>query len=138
MPPTITVQTTIKAPLDQVWKFWNEPEHITHWAFASDDWEAPEAKNDLHVGGKFSILMSAKDKSASFNFNGVYSEVVPRKLLAYTIEDGRTVRVEFAETAEGVTITETFVPENINSEEMQRGGWQAILENFRKYAESKS
>ncbi len=138
MSQSITVQTTINAPIEKVWECWTAPEHITQWAFASDDWEAPAAENDLREGGKFSTTMAAKDKSASFDFNGVYTVVKTHERIEYTIEDGREVKIEFAETPEGVVITETFEMENENSEEMQRAGWQAIMNNFKKHVESNS
>lgn len=133
---TITVQTTIQAPIEKVWEFWTNPEHIMKWAFASDDWEAPAAENDVRVGGKFKTVMAAKDKSTSFDFTGLYTSVKNYELIEYDIDDGRHVKVEFAKLPEGVRVTETFEPEKINPEDMQRSGWQAILDNFKKYAES--
>ena len=135
-PATITVQSVVKAPIEKVWEFWTKPEHVVHWAFASDDWEAPAAENDLRVGGRFKTTMAAKDKSTSFDFTGVYTSVKEHELIEYDIDDGRHVKVEFAELPEGVKITETFGPENENPEEMQRSGWQAILDNFKKHAEA--
>lgn len=132
----ITVQTLVNAPMEKVWGFWNEPEHIMNWAFASSDWKAPAAQNDLHVGGKFVTTMAAKDKSASFDFSGVYTKVDTHEIIEYTMDDGRKVSITFETTPEGVQITETFDPENENSEELQRAGWQAILENFKKYVEA--
>jgi uncharacterized protein YndB with AHSA1/START domain len=137
----ITVETIVKASIEKVWEYWNEPEHIMKWAFASSDWEAQEAENDLKVGGKFRTKMAAKDGSASFDFNGVYTEVEEHQLIEYDMEKAeseaksRHVKVEFKETPEGIKIIETFDPENENPEEMQRGGWQAILDNFKKYTE---
>ncbi len=133
---TITVETIIKARVEKVWEYWNKPEHITKWAFASDDWEAPTAENDLRVGGKFRTVMAAKDKSTSFDFMGVYTVVQECELIEYDMSDGRHVKVEFAAADEGTNIIETFDPEHENSEEMQRSGWQAILDNFKKYTES--
>ena len=135
-PATITVQSVVKAQIDKVWEFWTKPEHIVHWAFASDDWEAPAAENELRVGGKFKTTMAARDKSTSFDFTGAYTIVKEYELIEYDIDDGRNVKVEFTELPEGVTITETFEPENENPEKMQRTGWQAILDNFKKYAEA--
>ncbi|MBP9815687.1 SRPBCC domain-containing protein [Candidatus Woesebacteria bacterium] len=132
----ITVQTIVKAPISKVWDGWNNPEHIVRWAFASDEWEAPAAENDLRTGGRFKTVMAAKDKSTSFDFEGVYSAVEEFKLIEYDMSDGRHVKIEFSEAAEGVKVVETFDPENENSEELQRSGWQAILDNFRKYVES--
>ncbi len=104
-----------------------------HWAFASDDWEAPAAENDLCVGGKFKTTMAAKDKSKSFDFAGIYTTVTKYKLIEYDMTDGRHVKIVFTETPDGVKVTETFDPEQENTEELQRSGWQAILDNFKKY-----
>jgi len=132
----ITVQATVKAPMAKVWESWNEPEHITKWAFAQDDWDVPSAENDLRTGGKFTTVMAAKDKSAQFDFSGIYTVVKDNELIEYDMDDGRHVKASFAETPEGVQVTETFDPENENSEELQRNGWQAILDNFKKYTEN--
>lgn len=132
----ITVQTTVRAPMARVWEYWNKPEHITGWAFASDDWEAPAADNDLRVGGTFKTTMAAKDRSESFDFTGAYTAVKEHELIEYDMDDGRHVKVEFKDAPDGVRVTETFDPEEENPEEMQRGGWQAILDNFKRYAES--
>ena len=133
---TITVKTVINAPITKVWECWNKPEHITGWAFASNDWEAPAAENDLREGGRFKTVMAAKDKSSSFDFTGTYTAVKDNELVEYDMDDGRHVKVGFVETPEGVKVTEIFDPENENSLEMQRSGWQAILDNFKKYVES--
>ncbi len=132
---TITVETIVQAPIEKVWELWNGPEHIVNWAIGSPDWETPSAENDLKVGGKFKTVMSAKDKSTSFDFMGTYSAVKQNELIEYNIVDGRHVKVEFTQLPEGVKITETFNPFPGNSEEMERGGWQGILNNFKKYAE---
>ena len=133
---TITLETVIDAPIGKVWELRTEPKHIVKWAFASDDWEAPHAENDIREGGRFKTRMAAKDKSASFDFTGTYTAVTDRKLIEYDIDDGRHVKIEFKETPDGVKITETFEPENENSEEVQRKGWQAILDNFKNYVEA--
>lgn len=131
----ITVETLVSAPLDRVWEAWTSPEHIVRWCFASDDWEAPFAENDLRVDGKFITRMAAKDGSVGFDFGGVYTEVEDRTHIAYTMEDGRKVVIDFFETPDGVRVVETFDPEALNPMDMQRNGWQAILDNFKKYAE---
>ena len=136
MKDAITVQTVVNAPMEKVWECWNKPEHITGWAFASDDWEAPAAENDLRIGGKFKTTMAAKDKSASFDFAGVYTNVKNHKVIEYDLADTRHVKVEFMELPEGVQVTETFEPENTHPEKMQRSGWQTILYNFKKYVEA--
>ena len=134
----ISVETIIKAPIEKVWEYWNKPEHITKWAFASDDWEAPAAENDLRTGGRFKTTMAAKDKSASFDLTGVYTAVKEHELIEYDMDgaDKRHVKTEFTQLPEGVKVVVTFDPENQNSEEMQRSGWQTISDNFKKYAES--
>jgi uncharacterized protein YndB with AHSA1/START domain len=131
----ITVVATINAPVEKVWNFWTSPEHITKWCNASDDWHAPHAENDVRMGGKFITRMEAKDGSFGFDFGGVYDEVKTNKMIAYTIGDGRKVNVIFDSDGNKTNVTETFEAETQNSLEMQRGGWQAILDNFKKYAE---
>ena len=131
----ITITATVHAPIDKVWGYWNSPKHIENWAFADDSWEATNASNDLKVGGKFSTVMGAKDKSASFEFGGIYTAVEENRLIEYDMDDKRHVKVEFEETPDGVKITQTFDPEQENSLEMQRDGWQAILNNFKKHTE---
>lgn len=132
----ITIKTTVNATPDKVWRYWTEPDHITNWNFASDDWHSPSATNDLRAGGKFTSRMEAKDGSMGFDFEGVYDEVKPYEHIAYTMADGRKVKVYFKKEGEQTQVTETFDAENQNSIEMQRSGWQAILDNFKKYTES--
>jgi len=131
----ITVTATIMAPVSKVWKLWNEPEHITQWCNASDDWHAPYAENDLKEGGRFRTTMAAKDGSFSFDFGGVYTTVENNRRIDYTLGDGRKVQVRFEDKGDETKVTETFEMENTHSEEMQRSGWQAILNNFKKHAE---
>lgn len=131
----ITVKSHINAPIKTVWEYWTNPEHITKWNNASDDWHTPYAENDLRTGGKFKSTMAAKDGSMSFDFEGEYSLVEPNKTIKYAMPDGRKVEVYFSEISGGIDITESFDPENQNPEEMQRQGWQAILDNFKKYVE---
>lgn len=132
----ITVETTVKAPVEKVWEFWSAPEHITKWNAASDDWHTPRAENDLRPGGKFSARMEAKDGSFGFDFGGVYDTVKQHQLIEYTIGDGRKVSVRFDGKGNETQVTETFEAEGTNPIEMQRGGWQAILDNFKKYTET--
>lgn len=132
----IKVQTLVAVPLERVWDAWTAPEHIMQWNAASPDWHCPKVVNPLEAGLKFSMRMEAKDGSAGFDFVGTYTEVVPKRLLAYTMDDGRKVRVEFAEEGGGVRVTEWFDPEHENAREKQEEGWQSILNNFKHYAES--
>jgi uncharacterized protein YndB with AHSA1/START domain len=132
---TVTVEATINAPVEKVWEAWTKPQHITKWCNASDDWHAPYAENDVRKDGKFKTTMAAKDGSVSFDFEGHYTNVQPNKLIEYAIADGRRVRVAFSPQGTATKVTETFETENENPVEMQRGGWQAILDNFRKYVE---
>lgn len=131
----ITIKATINTSINKVWKFWSLPEHITKWSFASPDWHTPYAENDLREGGKFKSTMAAKDGSMSFDFEGEYTLVKTNEAIEYVMADGRKVEVSFNETPNGVEIIESFDPETQNPEEMQRGGWQAILDNFKSYVE---
>lgn len=126
----------MSAPVEKVWKFWSQPEHITQWNNASDDWHTPSATNDLKAGGKFSYRMEAKDGSFGFDFGGEYNEVKAHERIVYTLGDGRKVNVTFSPEGNATKVTETFEAEQTNSPEMQKGGWQAILDNFKKYVES--
>jgi uncharacterized protein YndB with AHSA1/START domain len=131
----ITVEATVGAPVEIVWDLWIQPGHIVKWNSASEDWHTPKATNDVKVDGKFSSTMAAKDGSMSFDFEGTYTAVEEYKLIAYTIADGRKVEVHFKDDDESTKIVETFEAESTNPIEMQRGGWQAILNSFKKYAE---
>lgn len=132
----ITIEAVVKAPVEKVWKYWSAPEHITRWAFASDDWHAPYADNDLRTDGKFKTTMAAKDGSFSFDFEGVYTNVQHHKVIEYIMSDGRKVKTIFSGNGNETKVIETFDPESENPIEMQRAGWQAILDNFKKYTES--
>lgn len=132
----VTIEATVNAPIEKVWQYWTGPQHITQWNAANDDWHTPHAENDPRTGGKFKSRMEAKDGSFGFDFEGVYDEVQPQKKIAYSLGDDRKVEITFTETADGVKVTETFDAEGTNPVEMQRAGWQAILDNFKKYTES--
>lgn len=132
----ITVSTTVNAPVDKVWKLYNEPEHITQWNHASDEWHSPRAENDLRPGGKFLYRMEAKDGSFGFDFGGTYNEVVDQKRITYNLDDTRAVSVDFDANGDQTTVTSIFDADTQNPVEMQQQGWQAILNNFRKYVES--
>ena len=130
----ITVETFVKAPIEKVWAFWNEPEHITKWAFGSDDWCAPRATNDLRVGGKLIVRMEAKDGSAGFDMEGTYTTVELNKKIEYALGD-RRVTINFTPKDGGCSIVESFEAEDVNPIEMQKNGWQTILNNFKKHVE---
>ncbi len=132
----ITVEATIDAPIEKVWKFWNEPEHIVNWCFASDDWCAPHATNDLRTGGTFNTRMESRDGTVGFDMAGEYMNVVEGKLIEYVFGD-RHAKIEFisGEAQGGVKIIESFEAEDENPLDMQKAGWQSILNNFKKYVE---
>jgi len=132
----ITVENTVKAPVEKVWEYWTKPEHITKWNAASDDWHTPWAKADFREGGSFSARMEAKDGSMGFDFAGVYDVLRTNEYIEYTIGDGRKVKVRFTPGGNITKVTESFEAENTHPVEMQRGGWQAILDNFKKYTEN--
>ena len=132
----ITVSNTVNAPVDKVWEYWTRPEHITKWNHASDDWHTPWAKNDPWTGGGFSARMEAKDGSFGFEFAGVYDLVKDKEYIEYTMGDGRKVKIDFTGSGNTTKVVESFDAEETNSVEMQRGGWQAILDNFKKYVEN--
>ena len=132
----ITIEAHIAADIQKVWDYWTKPEHITKWNFASDDWHCPSAQNDLRVGGTYSARMEAKDGSFGFDFAGTYTKIEPEKLIAYDFGD-RAAVVEFLAAADGVNVRVTFDAEAQNSVDMQRGGWQAILDNFARYVEGR-
>ncbi len=132
----ITVQTTVNAPIETVWESWTNPSDIIKWNHASDDWHSPRAENDLRVGGKFVARMEAKDGSAGFDFGGIYTLIKPHKLIEYTMGDGRKVKVNFKSDGDSTRIIELFEAEGTHTIEEQLNGWQAILNNFKKYTES--
>ena len=132
----ITVSTTVRAPIEQVWRAYTTPDDIKLWNAASADWHTTSASVDLRVGGVFSSRMEAKDGSMGFDFAGTYTRIEPLQLLEYRFGE-RMAQVEFAESADGVLLTVTFDSENVYPVEQQRGGWQAILDNFRRHVESK-
>lgn len=131
----IIVKTTVKAELKTVWEHWTQPKHIIHWNFASDDWHCPKAENDLKAGGQFSWRMEAKDGSFAFDFKGTYDQVKDQERIEKKIEDGRKVVITFIEKDGTTEVREAFDAENQNPREMQEQGWQAILNNFKKYVE---
>lgn len=132
----ITVSATINAPLEKVWECYTAPDHITKWNFASADWQCPWAKNDLKVGGKYAARMEAKDGSFGFEFEAIYDVVKVNEELSYTMADGRKATNLFKANGAQTLVETTFDAESENSAEMQKGGWQAILDNFKKYAEA--
>jgi len=132
---TIAIQVEVFVPVDKVWKCWTSPEDIKQWNNASDDWHTPHAKSDLKKGGKFVYRMEARNGSMGFDFGGTYTEVIPNKLISYTLDDDRKAIIEFRAHKDKTTIIETFEAEQTNPIEMQRDGWQSILNNFKRYVE---
>lgn len=132
----IAIQTTVKSSIEKVWAAWATPDDINLWNAASDDWHNPRSTNDLRVDGKFSYRMEAKDGSFGFDFEGTYTKVELGKLIEYVLGDGRTVSVAFESVDEGIKVIEEFDAEDSNSAEMQRQGWQSILDRFGAYVEA--
>src|SRR5262245_12620445 len=132
----VTVEATVNAPVEKVWEAWVKPEHIVKWNHASDDWHSPWAKADFREGGTFTARMEAKDGSMGFDFVGVYDVIRSDEYIEYTIGDGRKVQVTFTKQGNATKVVEIFEAENTHPVEFQKGGWQAILDNFKKYAET--
>jgi uncharacterized protein YndB with AHSA1/START domain len=132
----ITVQTIVNASIEKVWQFWTTPAHIMQWCNASSDWHAPYADNDLRIDGRFKTTMAAKDGSMSFDFEGTYTNIETYNSIEYKMDDERAVKIDFIDNGNSTHIVETFDPESINPLEMQEAGWQAILDNFKKYTEN--
>jgi uncharacterized protein YndB with AHSA1/START domain len=131
----ITVKATVEAPIEKVWKLWTDPVHIIQWNNASDDWHTPRAENDLRTGGSFLYRMEARDGSMGFDFIGEYINVELHTLIEYVLGDGRKVQIRFVAKGSSTDVTESFEAEDMNSIALQHAGWQAILNNFKHYAE---
>ena len=134
----IRIRATVDKAIEIVWKCWINPEDIIKWNNASEDWHTPRAQNDLMIDGTFNYRMEARDRSFGFDFSGVYSNVILNKLIQYTLDDGRKVSIQFNPLVKGTEITESFEAEEINPVDMQREGWQSILNNFKRYTENMS
>lgn len=132
---TVTVEITLQLPINKVWEIWTTPAHITKWNFASQEWHCPSAEIELVVGGKFSYKMAAKDGSVAFDYSGTFDEVSTPHFISFTLDDERQVKVEISEIDGMALLKETFEPEDENSIEIQKTGWQMILNNFKEYAE---
>lgn len=132
----VTVETTVNAPVEKVWEYFSLPKHIMQWNNASEDWFTPSSENDFKEGGKFINRMEAKDGSMGFDFTGTYQKIIQNEYIEYTIIDGRSVKIKFAPEGDGTKITESFDAEITNPIDMQKRGWQSILDNFKKYTES--
>jgi uncharacterized protein YndB with AHSA1/START domain len=132
----ITVEAVIHAPKEKVWELWTKAEHVIKWNNASEDWHTTKTENDLRTGGKFLSRMEAKDGSVGFDFIGTYDEVELNRKIAYTIADGRKVKVLFTSEGAKTKVVETFDADPTHTIDMQRGGWQSILDNFKSYAET--
>jgi uncharacterized protein YndB with AHSA1/START domain len=131
----IKVDTIVSVPLDKAWQIWTNPEDVEKWNHASDDWFTPKAENDLRPGGKFNYRMEAKDGSFGFDFWGIYDEIILHRLISSTLGDGRKVTITFSTVGNKTKIEEIFEAEATNSIDLQKNGWQAILDNFKKHAE---
>lgn len=134
----IKIETQINSSLENVWNCWTTPEHIMNWNFAGDDWHCPAVRIDLVVGGSFTFTMAARDASFQFDFEGTYTEVIAQGRINILLADGRLWNTTFEEVDGGVKVIEEFEAENQNPEDMQRMGWQMILDRFKNYVESKN
>ena len=134
----ITIGVSVEAPVEKIWECWTQPQHIVKWNTASNDWHTTHATNDLRVGSKFNTRMEAKDGSFGFDFWGIYDEIQVNNRIAYTLGDDRKVEVIFRSEGNLTQITQIFEAETENSVELQQGGWQAILNNFKAYAEQQT
>lgn len=131
----ITIKANVNAPIEKIWEYWTGPEHIKQWNHASEDWHTTFAENDLKIGGRFLSRMEAKNGSFGFDFSGVYDEIVLYKKIDYTLDDDRKVMIDFESEGNKTYITMVFEAETENSIELQKSGWQAILDNFKFYTE---
>ncbi len=132
---TITIENTINAQVARIWELWTGPQHIVKWNSASDDWHTTRAENDVRAGGRFLSRMEAKDGSFGFDFSGTYVDVKPNQYIEYTMDDGRKAEIFFTPLGSQTRVVVTFEAEDVNSLELQQGGWQAILNSFKKYVE---
>jgi uncharacterized protein YndB with AHSA1/START domain len=131
----ITINATVNAPVEKVWNFWNDSEHVVKWNTASPEWHTPKAENDFKIGGKFNYRMEAKDGSFGFDFWGIYDVIKLNEAIEYTLGDGRKVKIQFKSKGNETQIVQDFEAESVNPIEMQKGGWQSILDNFKNYVE---
>ena len=136
MSEKIEVATLVSRARQEVWSFYNQPEHIIKWNYASEDWRCPRAESELRVGGRLCYRMEAKDGSFGFDFEAVYDEVIAGRLVAFTLLDGRQVRTTFEDAGASTRVSTRFDAETSNPVDMQQAGWQAILDNFKRYVES--
>lgn len=134
----IEIYVSINSTLEEVWEKYTSVDDVQYWSFASSDWAAEGIENDLSEGGRFKNRNFAKDGSMEFMFSGIYDEIIPKQKIGYTLDDGRKVEVNFTQNGNTVELRQFFEPESENSEEMQKDGWQAYLDNFKKYIESSS
>ena len=132
----VTVEASINADVSKVWNYWNTPERITQWNFANKEWHCPKAEIDLRVGGKIKTRMEARNGSFGFDLEGEYDEIVDQKMISYVMPDGRKVSTTFVNTDGNTMVTTIFDAENLSPIELQKAGWQAILENFKRYVEA--
>lgn len=133
----IEVSTVVPTTLEEAWDYWNAPKHIVNWYFASEDWHTPTASNNVEVEGTFDYRMEAKDGSFGFNFIGTYDDVKKHSFVKATLGDGRSLEVTFKDLGNGIKVVERFELEQENSEELQRSGWQSILNQYTKYVTNK-
>jgi uncharacterized protein YndB with AHSA1/START domain len=131
----IIIEVTVEASVEKVWVAYTNPIHIINWNFADPSWHCPHASNDLRIGGKYLARMEAKDGSFGFDFEAVYTEILTLESFTYEF-DGRVAKVDFHQNNDSTSVKITFDPETENPVELQKAGWQLILNNFKKYVET--
>ena len=131
----LTVQTLLKCDLARAWSAYTDPQAIVQWNFAAPEWHCPRADNDLRVGGMLRTRMEAKDGSMGFDFEGTYTEVVPLQRLAYALGEDRLVLAVFSDSDGQTQLTVSFTPDGSFPADYQIEGWQAILNNYKAFAE---
>lgn len=136
MSTKVTITATVHADVQKVWDYYTTPEHITKWNFADSSWQCPFAVNDMRVGGTYLAIMEAKDGSFGFDFEAIYDEIIDGELFTYTMPNGRQVTVVFQKNSNQTEVAVTFDPETEHPIEVQKNGWQAILNNFKQYVET--
>lgn len=136
MENSIKVEVIVDAAVEEAWNHYLNPESVKGWNFASDDWCCPVAENEVKEGGRFVYRMEAKDGSFGFDFSGTFVTIQTNMALEILLDDNRKVRLSFEAKGTKTRVTEVFEAENQNPVELQQQGWQAILNNYKRFVEA--